>query len=184
MGKGTAVIIPAYNEEKHIREVIRRVKHSVPKATIIVVSDGSKDRTVKIASDEGIIVINKKQNHGKGYVARIGCDYAYNKNYEQLILIDADGQHQPEDIPRLLKALEKADIVFTYRVGKKQPTLYRFGNWGLNIMSLILYGITIKDTQSGMRAMNRKAYKQVRWKSNGYAMESEMIIRSKNLRYR
>jgi len=61
MGKGTAVIIPAYNEEKHIREVIRRVKHSVPKATIIVVSDGSKDRTVKIASDEGVIVIDNNK---------------------------------------------------------------------------------------------------------------------------
>ena len=184
MGQGTAIIIPAYNEEKTIKEIIRRAKYSNPKSLIIVVSDGSKDKTVKIASDEGVIVIDKKENRGKGFVARLGCDYAYNKNYEKIVLIDADGQHNPEDIPRFIKALDVSDLVFSYRVGGKQPFVYKFGNWGLNLMTWILYGKKLKDTQSGLRAFNRKAYGQIRWNSTGYPMESEMIARSKGLRYR
>jgi glycosyltransferase involved in cell wall biosynthesis len=184
MSKGIAIIIPAYNEEKQIGGIIRRAKHACPQGDVIVVNDGSKDRTARIAREEGAILIDRKQNSGKGSVARIGCDYAYNKNYEKLILMDADGQHQPEDIPRFLKMLEGADIIFSYRVGKKQPVIYRIGNWGLNRISLVLYGIHIKDTQSGFRAFNRKAYKQIRWASTRYSMESEMIARAKNLRYR
>lgn len=184
MGKGIAIVIPAYNEEKQIGAIIRRAKHACPQGKIIVVNDGSKDRTAIIAREEGAILIDRKQNKGKGSVARTGCDYAYNKNYEKIILMDADGQHQPEDIPRFLKSIENADLIFSYRVGKKQPFIYRFGNWGLNLMSKILFGIHIKDTQSGFRAFNRKAYQQIRWASNRYAMESEMIARAKNLRYR
>ena len=120
---------------------------------------------------------------GKGCAARTGCDYAYKEGYEQIVLMDADGQHNPNDTPRFLKELEKVDLVFGYRKGGKAPFVLRFGNWGLTWLTKILFGMAIIDTQSGFRAFNRKAYRQIKWKSSGYGMESEMIYRAKGLKY-
>lgn len=178
-----AIIIPAYNEEKHLKSVVSTTKKIHPTKDIIVVSDGSKDNTVNIAKEQGVQVLEFKKNKGKGFVARKGCDFACKKGYEKIILMDADGQHLPEDIPRFLKALEHKDIVFGYRQQGDSPFIYHIGNWGLNILSWLLSGMKIKDTQSGYRAFTCKAYKQMKWHANDYFMESEMIFRAKGLRY-
>ncbi|MFP4523084.1 MAG: glycosyltransferase family 2 protein [Candidatus Woesearchaeota archaeon] len=185
LARETAIVIPAYNEEKRIGRVLDRI-YSVNRAYfVIVINDGSKDNTAAVAIKHGATVIDRKQNSGKGTVARIGCDLARNKNYKYIILMDADGQHQPEDIPRVQKQLQKADIVYTYRVGKgKQPWIYRLGNWGLSMLSWMFFGVKIKDTQCGMRGFTKKAYEQVRWESSGFSLETEIIAKSKNLRYR
>ena len=173
----TAAVIAAYNEQRHIQDVIKQTTPYVD--AVIVVDDGSKDDTYKLANKTNATVLRHVINLGKGAAVRTGCDYAIEQGYEQIILLDGDGQHEPQEIPRFLKHLENNDIVFGMRKkNKNMPGLYRLGNWGLTLISKILFGIAIRDTQCGYRAMNKKAYTNVRWESNDYSMESEMIVRA------
>lgn len=177
-----AIVIPAWNESKHIYDVVKRTQKVV--SDIIVVDDGSKDNTTELAKKAGATTLTHIINMGKGAAAKTGCDFAYKKGYDILILMDADGQHMPEDIPRFLKALEKKDIVFGYREqNKNAPIIMTFGNWFLTTASQILFGMAIKDTQSGFRAFTKKAYKKIKWNSTDYAMESEMIYRAQGLKF-
>lgn len=168
------VVIAAYNEEKHIAAVINETRKFCK--NIIVVDDGSKDKTCQIAKSKGVTALKHVINLGKGAAVKTGCDFALQKGAEVLLLIDADGQHEPKEIPRFLKELKNKDIVFGYRkFTKKMPIIMRFGNKFINATTKLLYGIELKDTQCGYRALTAKAYKKVRWNSTGYPMESEMI---------
>lgn len=168
------VIIAALNEEKHISKVVNDTKKFCK--NIIVVNDGSTDKTEELAKKAGANVINHKKNKGKGAAIRTGCDFAIKDGAEVLILLDADGQHKPQDIPRFLESIKGKDMVFGYRpYSKEMPTLFRVGNWGINFITQILFGLKIRDTQGGYRALTADAYKKVRWTSNDYSMESEMI---------
>ena len=179
--QSVAIIIPAYNEARHIKDVLQATTKIHLAKNIIVVSDGSKDKTADIAKKLKVQVIDLKKNKGKGNAARKGCDLAYKQGYEIFILMDADGQHLPEDIPRFLEAIKENDLVFGYRYEGNSPFIYKLGNWGLTMISWILSGMYIKDTQSGFRAFTRKAYKRIKWHANDYFMESEMIFRAKIL---
>ncbi len=182
MNQKTIVVIPAWNEAKYIGSVVEKTKKINP--LVLVVDDGSKDNTTSIAKEKGAIVISHKKNKGKGAAARTGCDYALQKGFDNIILMDADGQHLPKDIPRFIRMLNKNDIVFGYRErNKNSPRILTLGNWGLTLISQILFGMKIKDTQSGYRAFSKKAYQQIRWNSNDYGMESEMIYKAKGLAY-
>lgn len=168
------IILAAYNEEKHIGKVIDKTKKFCP--NIIVVDDGSRDKTYDIARRKKVVVLRHVVNLGKGSASKTGCDFALKKGAETIILMDADGQHEPEEIPFFLKKLKNKDIVFGYRkFTKTMPIVFRFGNNVINTATRILYGIKLKDTQCGYRAMTANAYKKVRWNSTDYAMESEMI---------
>jgi glycosyltransferase involved in cell wall biosynthesis len=168
------VIIPSYNEEKSIVAVIEKVKEYTEE--IIVVDDGSKDNTGKKAEEVGATVLKHIINLGKGAAAKTGCDYAYLQKYEQIILLDGDGQHDPKEIPNLIEQLKHNDMVFGCRIfNKNMPLILRLGNKGINLITRALYGINIKDTQSGYRAFNTKIYKKIRWQASDYSMESEMI---------
>jgi UDP-N-acetylglucosamine---dolichyl-phosphate N-acetylglucosaminyltransferase len=168
------VVIAAYNEEKHIAKVINETKKYCE--NIIVVDDGSKDKTFSIAKKENVDVLRHVINLGKGATIKTGCNYAISKGAKRMVLIDADGQHDPKLIPLFLKQLEGKDIVFGYRrLSKKMPIVFRFGNWGINFLTQIMYRIKLKDTQCGYRAFTSESYKKVRWKANDYSMESEMI---------
>lgn len=173
-----SVIIPGFNEEEHIAAVVKEVlaQGFVP----IVVDDGSLDETSTEAKSAGATVLRHVVNMGKGAAARTGCDYAFSKEKaDVLVLIDADGQHRPSDIPRLLKHMKNRDIVFGFRVlDKNMPSVMRLGNWGITFLSRFLTGMNLRDTQSGFRIMTRDAYQKVRWSSNDYGMESEMIAKA------
>ena len=178
-----AIIIPAWNESKHIFDVVKRTKKII--SDVIVVDDGSKDNTTELAKKAGATVLTHITNLGKGAAAKTGCDYAYKKGFDVFILMDADGQHLPEDIPRFLKALETKDIVFGYRESNKNaPQVLTFGNWVLTTLSKILFGMPLKDTQSGYRAFTKKTYKKIRWTATDYAMESEMIYKAQGLSFK
>lgn len=178
-----AVIIPAYNEEKHIEEVILRTSKILSRSQIIVVNDGSKDNTRLLAQHTDVTVLHHIVNLGKGAAVNTGCAYAFSNGFDVVVLMDSDGQHEPEDIPRFLDALKGNDIVFGFRQEGNAPFIQRVGNWGLTIMSNILFEMPIKDTQSGFRAFTKQAYTQIKWDSTGYGMESEMISRAQGLRY-
>ncbi|NQU79397.1 glycosyltransferase family 2 protein [Candidatus Woesearchaeota archaeon] len=171
------VVIPAYNEARWIGDVLHHAKKYCK--NIIVVDDGSRDNTTKIAAEKGVMVIRNKSNKGKGMAARRGCDEAIRRGAQSIVLMDADGQHQPEDIPRLLKTLKGKDIVFCSRsLDKNMPPILRFGNASINRIVSVLCGIKLRDTQSGYKAFTDNAYRKIRWKSKGYSLETEIINRA------
>jgi len=176
MKKKIFVVIPAYNEEKHINKVIKETKKYVD--NVIVVDDGSKDRTKEAAKKSNAIVLRHLVNLGKGAALKTGCDYAVKNNAGIIIALDADAQHDPKEIPKFLESLKKYDIVLAYRkLNKNMPIVLKFGNHVINKTIKLLYGPKIKDSQCGYRAFTAKAYKKIRWKASDYSMESEIIAK-------
>jgi glycosyltransferase involved in cell wall biosynthesis len=176
MKKKIFAVIPAYNEEKHINKVIKETKKYVD--NIIVVDDGSKDKTKESAKKSKAIVLRHLVNLGKGAALKTGCDYAVKKNADIIIAIDADAQHNPKEIPKFLENIKNCDVVLAYRkTNKDMPLILKFGNWFINKTIKFLYDIKIKDSQCGYRAFTTKAYKKLRWKASDYSMESEMIAK-------
>lgn len=171
--KNPWIVIPACNEEKNIIKVIKRSKKFSD--NIIVVDDGSKDKTYEMAKRQAI-VLKHLVNLGKGAALKTGCDYAVKNNAKIIITIDADCQHDPNDIPKFLNALKEADVIFGYRkLNKDMPFVLKFGNLILTKITKLLYGISLKDTQCGFRAFTSEAYEKIRWRALDYSMESEMI---------
>lgn len=179
------VVIAAYNEEKNIAEVIKKTKKNCK--NIIVVDDGSKDKTYSKAKKSGVEVLKHIVNMGKGAAVKTGCDYALSKGAKVIVLLDADLQHDPDEIPNFLKSLKKVDIVFGYRkLDENMPVVLRYGNWLINKITKLLYDINLRDTQCGYRAFTASTYKKIRWKAADYSLESEMIANTgkQHLRYK
>ncbi|QQG38526.1 MAG: glycosyltransferase family 2 protein [Candidatus Woesearchaeota archaeon] len=171
----TIAIIPAYNEEKNIERVIEGTKKYVNYT--IVVNDGSIDKTVEKAR-KADLVLTHLVNMGKGLALKTGIEAAIQKKTDVIITIDADMQHDPDDIPRLLKEIKRgSDIVIGSRtIDKEMPFVLKFGNWFLHNSFKKLFKVNIKDTQSGFRAFKSSIYPQLKWASEGYAVETEMLI--------
>jgi len=183
-----AVIIPAHNEEKNIREVILGVKKYAN--NIIIVDDGSKDNTYLIAKEAAndILVLRHKINLGKGAAVKTGCEAALKLGAEAIAIMDADGQHSPEDLMKLVEKLEKEnlDIVFGVRpINKKMPILTFLGNRFLTKMGNLLSGLSLDDTQSGFKVFKTSVYQKIAWQASDYSLETEIIIRTSknNLKY-
>lgn len=172
--KNLWVVVPAYNEEKNISKIIKGIKkHS---KNIIIIDDGSKDHTSKIADKSSAIVLKHIINMGKGAALKTGCDFAIKQGAKRIIVLDSDAQHNPEDIPNFIKNLEGLDIVFSYRkLNKRMPFILKFGNWFISKVIKFLYKVKLKDSQCGYRAFTAEAYKKIRWLATDYSMESEMI---------
>lgn len=170
------IIIPAYNEEQNVPNVVRgALKYS---SHVIVVDDGSSDKTSENARLAGAIVLQHPINLGKGNALKTGSDFAVRHGAERIVFIDADMQHDPDDIPKALKMLEEYEIILGYReYDKNMPFIYRLGNFGIQMIFRILYGINLKDTQSGFKAFNTRIYDNIRWLSSGYSVESEIAAR-------
>ncbi|MBI2664965.1 glycosyltransferase family 2 protein [Candidatus Woesearchaeota archaeon] len=182
----TFAVIPAFNEEKNIAAVVKSVKkHS---KNIVAVDDGSQDRTYEEAKKAGVTVLRHIINLGKGAAMRTGSEFALKNGAEAILFIDSDGQHSAEDIPRLEKELDGADVVFTYRNlrSASMPAIKKFGNFVLNAMLSKLFRIKITDTQCGMKIMTADAYRKLHLISSDYNIESEIAAKTgKNkLRFR
>lgn len=153
-------LIPAYGEEKSIGNVIKETLKYVDK--VVVIDDGSKDRTVKIANDLGATVLRHSKNMGVGAAMRTGIDYAKKVKPDLLVALDADGQHNPNDIPRLIKPIlsGEADFVIGSRMlenDKQMPFIKLVGNKILNLIVSIFIKRMISDSQSGFRALNQES---------------------------
>jgi glycosyltransferase involved in cell wall biosynthesis len=168
------VIIAAYNEENNILSTIRDVlKHA---QNIIVVDDGSKDNTYKIAHDLVPFVLKHVFNMGKGAALKTGCDFALKKGAKNMFVIDGDGQHDPVKLPLFKEELKNNQIVFGYRsFSKDMPLILRCGNLFINKITYLLYGLNLRDTQCGYRAFTSETYHKIKWSAQDYSMESEMI---------
>jgi glycosyltransferase involved in cell wall biosynthesis len=155
------VVVPALNEEDAVGSVISDVKAVDPQAHIVVVDDGSTDRTSDVAKAAGADVISLPFNIGVGGALRAGFRYARRFGYQVVVQVDGDGQHNPEHIPELLAALETADVVIGARfagVGDYQVKGTRKLAMRLLAHSLSRRtGERLTDTTSGFRAFNRRA---------------------------
>jgi glycosyltransferase involved in cell wall biosynthesis len=173
------IVIPAFNEEKRIGEVLKDLKKT--KLPVIVVDDGSKDKTFKIAKNLGVIALRHKVNLGKGAALRTGCEAAFSMGAEAVILMDSDGQHKVEDLSHFIDALEKDkfDVVFGSRdLNHGVPLVRYMGNKVASILISLLFGIYISDLICGYKGLTRKAYGKMNWESTGYGIETEMAIKT------
>ncbi|ANF22632.1 glycosyltransferase family 2 protein [Thermococcus piezophilus] len=172
------IIIPAYNEELTIGSVVALAKKY---GEVLVVDDGSKDRTHEIAKKAGATVLRHETNRGKGNALRTGFEYALAKGYDAVVCIDADGQHDPDKIPLVLEPIMKgeADLVIGSRylngAHKNIPFYRRIGLGVLNLTTNMASEVKVTDSQSGFRALNRKALESLSLNFSGYNVESEMI---------
>jgi len=179
-----AVIIPAYNEESHVGDVVNKTLEYAN--LVIVVDDGSSDKTSLGAENSGAIVIKHAVNLGKGSALKTGCELAFKLGAEKIVFMDADGQHNPKNIPKFIGLLKKYDVVIGYRsLNFKMPFVFRLGNWIISIATRFLYNLDLEDTQCGFRAFNKRIYKKLAWESLDYSVESEIIanIGKYNLKY-
>ena len=159
------IIIPAYNEEENIADVIKGAIKYLPAAKILVVDDGSTDATGTIARNMGAVVITHPRNLGVGAALRRGYIYAIENHFDRILQIDGDGQHDPKYLPLLLRELANADVVigsrflpgsFAYPI----PLCRRIGMLLFSFIARKKTGISLTDTTSGYRAYSRRA---VRW---------------------
>lgn len=181
------VIIPAFNEQTHIQGVVADVLKYTPH--VVVVDDGSQP-SLEFLKDRfpSLVYLRHDVNLGKGAAMKTGCDLAVKRGAKYLVVLDADGQHKPVDIPQFLEKLAsgKYDIVFGARViGKDMPVLLFLGNKFLSICINLLFRMFLTDTQGGFRAFTADAYQELRWDSADYTVETEMVITAakRHLRY-
>ena len=170
-------IIPAYNEEKTIGSVIKETKKFSYK--IIVIDDCSSDRTYEIAKKSGIIVIRHRENGGLGSSIRTGVSKALSiaNNNDIIITLDADGQHNPRDIPRFIEKIKEGyDFVLGKRDLRKYPLRKKFGNFLMNLATNFVSGTNLKDTESGFRAFKVSALRKLYLKAKRYEIAVEIIF--------
>lgn len=173
-----AVILPAYNEEVAIGSIILRARRHAQE--IIVVDDGSTDKTSEVAELAGAKVIRHPTNLGKGAALRSGFDAV--KDAQVIVTIDADAQHDPDEIPQLVAPIleGRADVVngsrYINRKDENTPSYRRVGQKVLDTASNLSSGLKITDTQSGFRAFSTKSIPYFRFKSSGFGVESEMLM--------
>jgi len=180
-----SVIIPAYNEEKNIAGVLTRTKATLTALKlpyeIIVVDDGSTDRTTSRARSKDVTVIRLRKNRGKGFALRKALQHATG---DILITMDADGSHRPEEIPHLLTPLlNGADAATGSRFNGKMEKdstkkLHILGNNIFNLLIMILTRKRITDSQTGFRAFKKRVIEEIKLYSNGYNVETELTIKT------
>ncbi|HDD31758.1 MAG TPA: glycosyltransferase family 2 protein [Thermococcus litoralis] len=175
-GKRISVIIPAYNEAKRIGKVLSKIPEFVDE--VIVVDDGSEDNTFEVAKNHGAEVIRLEKNQGKGAAMREGIKKI---SGDVVVFMDADGQHNPEEIEKLVSPILKgeADFVIGSRLIKtqgKRPLIRKISNFLSTSLIKIKLGINVKDTQSGFRAIKRELLPEI--ESKRYEVETEILIKA------
>jgi glycosyltransferase involved in cell wall biosynthesis len=179
--KGIYVILPAYNEEKTIKDVMEELVDLG--VNLLVVDDGSTDHTYPVSRGflekypSQVSLYKHPINRGLGGALRTGIEAALQKKASIIVTFDADGQHHSLDIIPLCIPIIKgdADVVIGKRNFKEMPFRKKFGNVVMNIITLIFYGKNVEDSQSGLRAFNRKAASLMELHSRDYGVSSEIV---------
>lgn len=160
-GNRTLIVVPALNEAKVIQKVISEIQSYVPNMDCLVVDDGSTDNTAEVAANSGAKVISLAFNLGVGGAMRTGFLYAKHFGYQNVIQVDADGQHDPKDIEKLVEGLNSADLIIGARfAGIGNYVVSGPRKWAMNFLSHTLSkvcGTELTDTTSGFRASGPKA---------------------------
>ncbi|MFB7559338.1 polyprenol monophosphomannose synthase [Streptomyces brevispora] len=187
----TLVIIPTYNEAENIKPIVSRVRAAVPEADILVADDNSPDGTGKLAdelasADERVHVLHRKSKEGLGAAYLAGFRWGMEHDYGVLVEMDADGSHQPEELPRLLTALKGADLV----LGSRWVPGGRVVNWpksremisrGGSTYSRLMLGLRTRDVTGGYRAFRTETLKGIgldEVASQGYCFQVDLARRA------
>jgi glycosyltransferase involved in cell wall biosynthesis len=157
------IVIPAYNEERKLQGVIKATQKHNPFADILVINDGSDDNTLKIAEQAGAMVLDLTNNLGYGCAIQTGFRFATENNYDYVITIDGDGQHDPASVKNLIKKLseQNADVVIGSRFLEGHYEMEFARKTGAKIFSFITYlytKIKFTDPTSGFQLLNNKAF--------------------------
>jgi glycosyltransferase involved in cell wall biosynthesis len=172
-------VIPAFNEESHVADVVKGTAlHAAP---VVVVDDGSTDTTAARARDAGAIVIRHEQNRGKGCAIRTGLEYVLKLDRSHVLLLDADLQHDPGEIPWLVARAEHSDGDFIigereFRKDRMSAARFYANVIGSTILSRFI-GSDVADSQSGFRLIRTDLLRRVRLTGTGYEIETEMLIK-------
>jgi glycosyltransferase involved in cell wall biosynthesis len=169
-------LIPAYNEAQRIAQVVKGTLAHLP---TLVIDDGSTDETAAQAEANGAIVLRQTPNQGKGAALRAGFRWALTENYDAILTLDADGQHDPAEIPKFLDAYDThhADLIIGARNFSQMPLVRRLANsLGRWSFSWAL-GQPVRDNQSGYRLISRRLAEAALTNSEqGFEFEVEMIV--------
>lgn len=177
--QNVTVILPAFNEEVSIGSVVLLTRYYAD--SVIVVDDGSSDRTAEIAKKAGAEVIVHEVNKGKGAALKTGFAAADDLGADIIVTMDSDGQHNPAEIPNLVNPIIRgeADMVngsrYLHGLGKNTPSYRRVGQTILDGATNLNSGLQITDSQSGFRAFSASTKDVFRFKAQGMAIESEML---------
>ena len=179
-----SIIIPAFNEDKTVGRIVSETVSLMWSRglsyEIIVVNDGSTDKTHSEASQPGVIVLSNEKNRGKGYCLRKGLEKARG---DIVVMMDSDGEHRPQDIMRLLELIFSGkDVVAGSRFlnGNSNFTsrAHFLGNHFFNFAILAMTGRYVTDSQTGFRAMRRKVLDELSLESDGYEIETEITVKT------
>ena len=172
------VVIPAYREQRMIHNVVERVRKYVQ--PVIVVDDGSPDRTAAEAADAGAVVVRHTLNMGKGVALNTGFNYARQNRFDYLITLDADGQHDPADIPRFIEAYERTGIpvLIGNRMGalSNMPQVRKWTNRYMSWLLSRAMNQYVPDTQCGFRLYRCDVLPFIEARSARFAAESEILL--------
>lgn len=176
--KDTWIVIPAYNEAKTLPKVLKQLKEA-DYHNVLVVDDGSHDKTYEIAKEGAKAVVRHKLNRGLGGALGTGIKGAVRMGADYIVTFDADGQHSVKDLPKMLAPLfnDDADAVIGSRLLNPEgmPWYRRLQNRMANIFTYLLFGVWTTDSQSGLRAFNRKAAELMNIRTNRMEVSSEII---------
>ncbi|MCE5214770.1 MAG: glycosyltransferase family 2 protein, partial [Methanobacterium sp.] len=174
------IIIPAYNEEKAIKTV---VKESLNHSDVLVVDDGSTDGTTELAKNAGAQVIKHEKNMGKGAAIKTGLKYALDNGYKAMILLDGDGQHDPRFIPILVNEIKDAGMIICSRFMQGPPSgmaiQRKFSNYLTTSILRSITGYPITDSQCGFRMISDYAALMfLDLPQDGYEYDSEILYQA------
>lgn len=183
MRSDIVAVVPALDCAASIGQVVAGVRRHLE--TVVVVDDGSRDATAEEARRAGAVVERLGRNHGKGYALRRGLEAALGFSPRALVLLDGDGQHDPADLPALLGPWERgeADLVIGTRLAhpEKIPPARFWANYiGSRVLSWMT-GLQLDDSQSGLRLLTADLARELRLDADGYAIESEMLLKAARL---
>ncbi len=169
-------LIPAYNEARHVAGVIAGAKAALP---VLVVDDGSSDDTAAQAEAAGATVLRQQPNQGKGAALRAGFRWAVLQGYDAIIMLDADGQHDPNEIPEFINRYNHlhTDLIIGSRSFSQMPLLRRTTNTIGRWLFSWAIGQPIPDNQSGYRLVSRRLMEAtLESHESGFEFEVEMIV--------
>ena len=157
-----SIVVPAWNEQLTVGETVREIRAATPDLPVLVVSDGSTDRTAEVAREAGALVLELPFNLGVGGAMRAGFRYAVKHGYDAAVQVDADGQHDPTEVPLLLAKLGEYDLVIGARFSDRDDAYRVRGprKWAMVVLSKVLSRITkakLTDATSGFKATGGRA---------------------------
>jgi glycosyltransferase involved in cell wall biosynthesis len=182
----TLAIIPALNAERTLPKVLDEARRQIE--PVVVIDDGSSDRTGDVARAGGAVVLRHERNRGKGAALKTGFAWALQNGYDGVVTLDADGQHLPSEIPKFLREREigGADLIIGGRAHLFQHMLprrrnaNRFSAWCISKCA----GVPIPDSQSGFRYYSADLIRAMKLRADGFDMESEVIVRAGRRHFR